>query len=62
MQANEKVGQKRLRRGDDLDDTGASASRKQRKMVANSSEGTMNWTRIYGCSRCNVEQGIQDQW
>jgi uncharacterized Zn-finger protein len=50
LQANEKVGQKRLQRGDDLDGSGASASRKQRKMVASSSEGIMNWRHIYGCT------------
>ena len=52
MQANERVGRKRLQQGDDLDGAGASASKKKRKMIANSSKETKNWCRIYECTKC----------
>ena len=52
MQANERVGRKRLQQGDDLDGAGASASKKKRKMIANSSKEIKNWCRIYECTTC----------
>ena len=52
MQANERVGRKRLQQGDDLDGAGASASKKKRKMITNSSKEIKNWCRIYECTTC----------
>ena len=41
-----------MQQGDDLDGAGASASKKKRKMIANSSKEIKNWCRIYECTTC----------
>jgi uncharacterized C2H2 Zn-finger protein len=43
---------RRLQQGDDLDGAGASASKKKRKMIANSSKEIKNSCRIYECTTC----------